>query len=53
MKFLTTFDDFAGDPLPAASVAEYRTYISRSMDFVSPRNGRILGYAASELPDRT
>ena len=53
MKFLTTFDDFAGDPLPAASVAEYRTYLSRSMPFVRARNQRIHGYAASELHDRT
>ncbi len=53
MKFFTTFDDFAGDPLPAASVAEYRTYMSRSMDFIRARNERIHGDAASELHDRT
>jgi len=53
VKFLTTFDDFAGDPLPAASVAEYRTYLSRSMPFVRARNQRIHGHAASELHDRT
>jgi len=53
VKFLTTFDDFARGPLPAASVAEYRTYLSRSMPFVRARNQRIHGYAASELHDRT
>jgi len=49
VKFLTAFDGFAGVPLPAASVAEYRTYMSRSMDFVRARNERIRRYASSAL----
>jgi hypothetical protein len=52
-KFLKPFDDFAGDPLPAASVAEYQEYMIRSMDFISARNERIAQFASSELHDRT
>lgn len=53
VKFLKAFDDFAGDPLPAANVAEYQQYMIRSMDFISARNERIAHIASSELHDRT
>lgn len=54
MRFLKAFDDFAGDPLPAASVAEYQQYMTRSMDFISAPNERIAHFASSsELHDRT
>jgi hypothetical protein len=46
VRFYTPFDDFTGDPLPAASVAEYRDYMHRSMDFAQARNERITRYAA-------
>lgn len=49
VKFLTPFDDFARDPLPATTVAHYRAYMGRSMDFVRARNERILAYAESAL----
>ena len=47
VRFFKPFDDFAGDQLPAASVAEYRDYMRRSMDFVHARNERINRLAAS------
>jgi hypothetical protein len=47
VRFLKEFDDFANDPLPAQSVAEYREYMTRSMEFVSARNGRIARYATT------
>lgn len=53
VKFLKYFDDFAGDPLPAANVAEYQQYVIRSMDFISARNERIAHFASSEVHDRT
>ena len=46
MRFFNDFDDFAGAPLPAGSVAEYREYMRRSMDFIRARNERITDYAA-------
>lgn len=46
VRFFKTFDGFAGDPLPAASVDEYREYMRRSMEFISARNQRIARYAA-------
>ena len=46
MRFFTDFDDFTGSPLPAASVAQYHEYMTRSMDFVRARNERIAAYAA-------
>ncbi|MCE0488129.1 hypothetical protein LVO85_14940 [Ornithinimicrobium sp. EGI L100131] len=45
VKFLKAFDDYGGDPLPAASVDEYREYMHRSMTFISARNERIANYA--------
>jgi hypothetical protein len=53
VKFLKAFDYFAGDPLPAANVAEYQQYMIRSMDFISARNARIAQFASSELHDQT
>ncbi len=53
VRFYKEFDDFAGDPLPAASVAEYREYMRRSTDFIRARNERIAHYASSELHDCT
>lgn len=53
MRFFQDFNDFAGDPLPVASVAEYREYMSRSMDFVQARNERIARYASQERSSRT
>ncbi|MEO7060593.1 MAG: hypothetical protein ABI083_12800 [Lapillicoccus sp.] len=53
VKFLKAFIDFSGDPLPAASVNEYRIYMNRSMSFVRARNERILRFAALGLEDRT
>ncbi len=41
VTFLAAFDDFAGDPLPAASLDEYRGYLARLMEFVAARNVRI------------
>ena len=52
VRFFKDFDDFAGDPLPAGSVAEYREYMRLSMDFIRARNERIARYASSERPDR-
>ncbi|MEO7061210.1 MAG: hypothetical protein ABI083_15920 [Lapillicoccus sp.] len=49
VRFFATRSDLAGDPLPAASVAEYRTYMLRSMDFVRARNDRIQAYVVSEM----
>ena len=46
MRFLKDFDDFTGDPLPAASVAEYREYMPRSMDFMTARSERIDRYGS-------
>jgi len=51
VRFYTDVDDFTGGPLPAGSVAEYREYMRRSMDFVQARNERITRYAASMLAD--
>jgi hypothetical protein len=45
VRFYTEFDDFPSDPLPAGSVAEYREYMRRSIDFIRARNARIDGYA--------
>jgi hypothetical protein len=50
VRFLKDFDDFTGDPLPAASVAEYREYMTRSMDFITARNERIDRYGSSLPP---
>ena len=47
MRFYTEYDDFPGDPLPAGSVAEYREYMRRSIDFIRARNARIDGYATA------
>lgn len=49
VKFYTHFNDFTGDALPASSVAEYRTYMQQSMDFVRARSQRIAGYAMTAL----
>lgn len=46
VRFLKNFDDFSGEPLPAASAEDYRRYMRRSMAFTQPRNGRIAAYAA-------
>lgn len=46
VRFLTDFDDFSGSPLPAGSIAQYRDYMKRSMDFAQARNERIADYAA-------
>lgn len=45
VRFFTDFDDFTGDPLPAASAEEYREYTRRSMAFIQARNMRIATYA--------
>jgi hypothetical protein len=45
VRFYTEFDDFPSDPLPASSVAEYREYMRRLIDFIRARNARIDGYA--------
>lgn len=47
VRFFTDFDDFAGSPLPAASLAQYQQYMTRSMDFIRARNERIAAYAAT------
>ncbi len=47
VRFYTESGDFLGDPLPAGSVAEYREYMRRSMDFIRARNVRIDRYAAA------
>ncbi|MEP6649978.1 MAG: hypothetical protein ABJA74_08700 [Lapillicoccus sp.] len=49
VRFFKAFDDFTGDPLPVVSLAEYREYMRRSMDFITARNDRIAHYASSEL----
>ena len=49
VRFFTDFDDFAGSPLPAGSVAEYHEYMARSVDFVRARNERIAAYASRTL----
>ena len=49
VRFFKEFDDFAADPLPAGSVAEYREYMKRSMEFIRARNGRIDRYATAML----
>lgn len=41
VRFLTEFDDFLGEPLPAASAEAYREYMRRSMAFTQARNKRI------------
>ena len=46
---LTTFDGFAGDPLPCGSVDEYRSYMIRSMTFIAARNARIHRHATSQV----
>ena len=51
LNFFTDFDDFARSPLPAASVAEYREYLRRSMHFIRARNERIARYASSDLTE--
>lgn len=51
VRFFTTFTDFADDPLPAASVSEYRSYMSRSTEFVTARNVRIDAYALPASQD--
>lgn len=43
VKFLTDFEGFEGDPLPA-SAEEYREYMRRSMDVITERNARIAQY---------
>ena len=53
VRFYKEFDDFADDPLPAASVAEYREYMRCSMDFIRVRNERVADYASSALHDCT
>jgi hypothetical protein len=53
VRFLKEFDDFAGDPLPADSAAEYREYMERSMAFIQARNERIARYASAMLPGIT
>jgi hypothetical protein len=50
VRFWKDFDDFTGDPLPAGSVAEYREYMTRSMDFITARNERIDRYGSSLPP---
>ncbi len=52
-RSLKDFDDFASDPLPAASYVEYRTYMRRSMQFIRSRNMRIAEYSATTLQDQT
>lgn len=47
IRFHKEFDDFQGTPLPMASVDEYRTYMTRTMDFVRARNDRIATAAAA------
>lgn len=49
VEFLTQFDDFDGDALPAASTAQYRQYMRKSMAFVQARNRRIANYDATAL----
>jgi hypothetical protein len=49
VRFLTEFDDFAGDPLPADSPDDYREYMQRSMAFIRARNRRIERRAATLL----
>ena len=44
VRFLKDFDDFSGEPLPAASAEEYREYMQRSMAFTQARNKRIAAY---------
>ncbi|MDT0212490.1 hypothetical protein Q9R29_01205 [Rothia sp. ARF10] len=46
IKWLSHFDDFASDALPASS-AEYRLYMGRSMEFINQRNERIASFARS------
>lgn len=48
VRFYKEFADFAGDPLPAASVAEYREYMRRSTDFIRARNERIAHLQGSQ-----
>jgi hypothetical protein len=50
VRFLMTFDDLAGDPLPSAGVGQYRAYMSRMSDFVVARNVRIQRDARSRCP---
>jgi hypothetical protein len=45
VKFLTNFDGFVGDPLPATNYADYREYMRRSIQFIDARNQRIAQYA--------
>jgi hypothetical protein len=47
VRFYKAFDHFRNDALPAASVDEYREYMTRSMDFVRARNARIADFSAS------
>jgi hypothetical protein len=45
VRFLKDFDDFTGNAVPAASVEEYREYMTRAMAFTQARNKRIAAYA--------
>ena len=47
VRFLTDFDDFVRDPLPAANYAEYAEYMRRSTQFIRNRNHRIAEYATT------
>jgi hypothetical protein len=51
VRFWTDFADFGDAPLPMRSVAQYREYMRRSMDFIRARNERIDAYASSALRD--
>lgn len=53
VRFWGEFDDFAGDPLPAANLDEYREYMRRTMTFVRSRNERIARYASAHLSAAT
>lgn len=41
VRHWTDFDEFAGDALPASSVAHYRSYAGNAMAFIRARNERI------------
>lgn len=44
VRFWTSFDNFTTDALPAASVKEYREYMTLSMEFIRNRNTQIDRY---------
>lgn len=46
VRFFQDFDNFLGEPLPAARPDDYREYMRRSMAFSRARNERIAAYAA-------